>query len=247
LSDYTRMNDIAPLAQAGDPDAYDELIRLAYTLVGWIIKDRCLYLPRDSSSFEDLCQEGMIGVIEAVRDWDPAKVALWTSFAILCAERKLFTIVKNANRQMRQGQNEAWSLDKPQLNNKGEEVEGSRLDRLRLRDSSGMGVDPADAGTSNDVPALLEALQEGNSPLQRHAFMACMVRGQTYEVAAAEIGRHRKSIDNAIQRLKVRLTQKVAELATDQRFSPETRYLLGQVAEGRSTTQWRSKRAPHVA
>ena len=48
---------------------------------------------------EDIIQEGMIGLYKAIQSFDGNKQNSFKSFANMCIERQLITVVKSANRQ----------------------------------------------------------------------------------------------------------------------------------------------------
>ena len=48
---------------------------------------------------EDIIQEGMIGLIKAIRSFDGSKGASFSTFANLCIKRQLITAVKLSNRK----------------------------------------------------------------------------------------------------------------------------------------------------
>ena len=48
---------------------------------------------------EDLIQEGMIGLIKAVRDYDPDQGASFASFAELCVSRQMYSAIEASKRK----------------------------------------------------------------------------------------------------------------------------------------------------
>ena len=70
---------LARRIQAGDPDALDELVRHNLRLV-YKIAQR-YYTPDPGTEFDDLVQQGMVGLLEAARRYDPARNLRFTTFA----------------------------------------------------------------------------------------------------------------------------------------------------------------------
>ena len=46
---------------------------------------------------EDLLQEGMVGLIKAMREYDPGQTASFCTFAEVCIRRRLYTVLKSAS------------------------------------------------------------------------------------------------------------------------------------------------------
>ena len=69
------------------------------------------YLSDKGIDFNDLYQEGLIGLIGAVDSFKEQKDIKFSTFAFLCIKRKILTAVKNANRKKHSILNESYSLD----------------------------------------------------------------------------------------------------------------------------------------
>ena len=86
--------DLIPLAQRGDEQAMEALLKAYKPKVTAICREYFLV----GAAFDDLIQEGMIGLYKAIKAYEPGKVTL-NAFASLCIHRQLQTAVKNANRK----------------------------------------------------------------------------------------------------------------------------------------------------
>ena len=60
-------------------------------------KARAMYLFGGET--EDLIQEGMIGLIKAVRDFDPSAGNSFSSFAQLCISRQMYSAIEASKRK----------------------------------------------------------------------------------------------------------------------------------------------------
>ena len=69
---------------------------------------------------EDLVQEGMIGLLSAIRNFIPKKDVSFSSYAELCIKRRLFSAIKSANTQKNKPLNEGISLQYLQNENSKE-------------------------------------------------------------------------------------------------------------------------------
>ena len=82
-------------AKNHDEDAMEELLQ--------VFKPKVIAISREyfliGAEFDDLIQEGMIGLYKAINVYDEAKNHSFSAFASLCIHRQLQNAVKNANRK----------------------------------------------------------------------------------------------------------------------------------------------------
>ncbi|MBT9283141.1 RNA polymerase sporulation sigma factor SigH [Hydrogenibacillus schlegelii] len=195
-TDYEALSDEELVARihAGDRKATDRLIERYRGFVR--AKARPYFLV--GADRDDIVQEGMIGLYKAIRDYRPDRATSFRSFADLCITRQMLSAVKMATRQKHIPLNSSISLDRPV---RDEEAERTLLDVL----GDGGHLDPARLLIRReDVAALEEKMSEILSDLEKRVLMLYL-DGRSYEEIAADLGRHIKSIDNALQRVKRKL------------------------------------------
>lgn len=147
---------------------------------------------------EDIVQEGMIGLYKAIRDFDGKKLSSFRGFAELCITRQILTAIKMATRQKHIPLNSYVSLDKPIYD---EESERTLLDVL----TETKAIDPQELIINREKYGDLNIkLSELLSGLERKV-LHLYIEGRTYQEISIELDRHVKSIDNAIQRVKLKL------------------------------------------
>lgn len=237
MTTSTIINELAPAARQGDPDALDQLMRVARRYVGAMIARDGWYMQGAETA--DLLQEGMIGVVEALRDWNGA--GRFSPFMALCADRQIRQAVRIAGRVKHRMLTDARSLDKSFARTRGGGGDDPNadpiLDRLRLADGSGYGRDPASLLAEPDLVAeayeLLTDLRVGLTEWEEAMLDRFILGGQSYATAAAEMGMGPKSVDNALQRLRKKLRRRAAELATMKRWQGRSPELLAAAANSR--------------
>ena len=95
----------------------DQLVELAIT------KYKCIVLSKARGYFlagadkEDIIQEGMIGLVKAIRDYRPEREASFKGFAEICINRQIITAIKSATRQKHIPLNTYVSLSRPVYEN----------------------------------------------------------------------------------------------------------------------------------
>ena len=198
LPDYESMTDeeIVEIARVGDIDAQEYLINKYKNYVR--AKARTYFLLGGDK--EDLIQEGMIGMYKAIRDFRSDKLSSFRAFAELCITRQIIT----ATRQKHIPLNSYVSLNKP--------IYDEDSDRTLLDVITGNKVtDPEELIISREEFTEIETkMGELLSSLEWKVLMYYL-EGKSYQEIAEDLGRHVKSIDNALQRVKRKLEKYLAD------------------------------------
>ena len=150
---------------------------------------------------EDLIQEGMIGLFEAVRDYDSGRDASFRTFARLCVSRKMYSAIKLSGRKKHMPLNTYISIYNE---DDRRESEGSAVS---LQDVLPAGSDTEpESIILNQEKALeiSEAIERDLSPLEK-SVMDLFMTGMGYTEIARVLGRDEKSTDNALQRIRGKL------------------------------------------
>ncbi|MEA1960936.1 MAG: RNA polymerase sporulation sigma factor SigH [Bacillota bacterium] len=193
---YAEMTDeeIVELAQRGEQFAIEFLVDKYKNFVR--AKARSYFLI--GADREDIIQEGMIGLFKAIRDYKVDKLTSFRAFAELCITRQIITAIKTATRQKHIPLNSYISLNKPIYD---EESDRTLMDIL----STNKITNPEEIVISREEFVFIEQkMGEILSSLEWKVLMAYL-EGKSYQEIAAELKRHVKSIDNALQRVKRKL------------------------------------------
>ena len=190
-------------AQAGDGEALESLLNKYKNFVR--SKARSYFLI--GADHEDIVQEGMIGLYKAIRDFKPDKLSSFRAFAELCITRQIITAIKTATRQKHIPLNSYVSLNKPLYD---EESDRTLLDVIIESKAS----NPEELIISQeDLSAIRDKIDEVLSSLEQEV-LAAYLDGKSYQEIAQNLGRHVKSIDNALQRVKRKLEKFLEETET---------------------------------
>ncbi len=164
---------------------YKNFVRLkarAYFLIG--------------ADWDDLVQEGMIGLYKAIRDYQDNKQSSFRAFAELCITRQIITAIKTATRQKHLPLNSYVSLNSPVYFE--DESDRMLMDLL----SSAEIADPVDLVISGEeMQSMRTSFGEILSDLEAQV-LKLYIDGRSYQEIADDLNRHVKSIDNALQRVK---------------------------------------------
>ena len=183
--------DVVALCRTGDAVAVEYLLNKYKNFVR--SKARSYFLI--GADHEDIVQEGMIGLYKAIRDFRPEKLSSFRAFAELCITRQIITAIKTATRQKHIPLNSYVSLNKPLYD---EESDRTLLDVC----AEGHSTNPEELLISQeDLRGIHQKIDEVLSSLEQEV-LAAYLDGKSYQEISDELGRHVKSIDNALQRIK---------------------------------------------
>ncbi len=194
------MNDVAELAASGNVDAIEYIVNK----FRGSIKNKAKSYYISGADNDDLIQEGMIGLIKAIKDYSSDKNASFKTFAELCISRQIFTAVKAACCKKHLPLNSYVSLYKEIGDADGSEH--YLVDELDVLPEE----DPIDEIIrQEELDDASKALYERLSDFEMLVLSKYM-EGKDYQQIAAELNKTPKSVDNAIQRIK----QKAANAST---------------------------------
>ncbi len=174
------------MAASGDRDAEERLI-LRY---GYMVRAcaRPLFLAGGDS--EDLIQEGFLGLLDAIREFDGDRDAAFATFARVCIRNRLRSAIRSANRDKHLPLNASLSWES----------------------EAAVPAMPAPASPEEMVIAReeslegLERMRQSLSPLERKV-LDHYLDGLSYEEIARAVGKDVKGVDNAVQRIRRKLTR----------------------------------------
>lgn len=178
--------ELVTMTRSGISAAEEELVKRYFRLV--CAKTRRYYLTGWNN--EDFIQEGMMGLIRAIRCYDPQKNSSFAAYADLCIRRQLYSVLKKALTQ----------YDSPQYSHVS--LNDSTEDGVPSGQLADEGYNPEDSAINRDeLDRLFTALQDRLSRLEDEILRAYLAGESIQEIAEAT-GKSYKTVDNAIQRIR---------------------------------------------
>lgn len=154
---------------------------------------------------DDVIQEGMIGLYKAIMDYKSEKNASFHTFAQLCVVRQILSAVRVSSRLKHLPLNEYISLNHPVNDEDGKET--TMLDLL----PDPNGCSPEDILMSIEERKRLDKqIDTSLSPLERRV-LRLFLQGLDYIEIAEKIEKSPKSVDNALQRVKQKISRMLQE------------------------------------
>ena len=190
---YADMSDreIVSRAQRGENAAAEYMLYKYRNLVRTKVKSYFLV----GAEKEDLLQVGQIGLWQAIIDFRADKAISFPAFAKVCITRHIITAIKTATRQKQMPLNHSLSLESP---SEDPTTDWNLSDILPNLD----GADPEDMVLRNeDTKILHETLQQVLSDFEWHVLSGYQL-GKSYREIASELRCKTKSVDNALARIK---------------------------------------------
>jgi RNA polymerase sporulation-specific sigma factor len=179
----------------GDQAALDELIRKYTPLVRYIVRN---YYAR-FLEFEDLMQEGLIGLLHAINEYDCERFDVkFSSFAYICVIRKIYNIIKQINGNKHRVLNDAVSL----FNYVNLDETRMIVDVIASDDAD---VDPESVVENNFITERVDQVLKTHLSLLEYTVIRLLLAGYTYGDIEQEIGVSAKVIDNARTRVRLKL------------------------------------------
>ena len=188
--------EIILLAQNGDQMAVEFMTTKYFPYVR--NKSRAYFLVGGDG--EDIIQEGLIGLYEAIKDYSLGKQASFKTFMDICVTRQIMTAIKTASRQKHIPLNTYISLNKPLFH---EETDRNYMETFITSKRE----DPESLYL--DVEKTHEINEEIKKTLSRfeHQVLELYLQGASYYKIAEVLEKEEKAIDNAIQRIRRKLSR----------------------------------------
>ena len=196
-SEYVSLSDetLCKLSGAGDRAAEEYLVTRYYNLVRSCA--RPLFLAGGDS--EDLIQEGMLGLLHAIREYDNGKDASFHTFAEVCIRNRLYSALRAARRDKHTALNESVPLESPFFD--------SHSCPFGVSDPSQ--ADPEMLIIDRDYAAdFLERTRKHLSEFEAK-ILGFYLDGLSYQEIAEATGKSAKSVDNAVQRVRRKAAQQL--------------------------------------
>lgn len=179
-------------AVRGDSNAEEALLS-RYTRVVRMCARPFVLAGGDS---EDLIQEGMMGLLSAIRSYDAASNVSFKSYAELCVRNRIRSAVKSASRRKHLPLNS-----------------GVPLDDVLSEEFMPEAFLSYDRRTTEEQVLDKENEQELQSAFAKHlssleqTVLSLYLTGMSYGEMAVQTGKSEKSIDNAVQRIRRKLAR----------------------------------------
>ncbi|MCR5716922.1 MAG: sigma-70 family RNA polymerase sigma factor [Lachnospiraceae bacterium] len=196
MQDYSQYTDEELLVRLRDGE--EAIMDYLIGKYKGLVRKRTKSLFLLGADYDDLLQEGMIGLFKAIREYDFGRDASFYTFADLCITRQAYTAAASSNSKKHSFLNSYVSL----YEDGAESEEGREL----------LSVLAAPAASNPEkllidqesLEQLLEQIAQELSDLELQVLDLKLV-GMSYTEIARVLGKPEKAIDNALTRIKTKI------------------------------------------
>lgn len=198
-------DEIIVLIRGGDSYAMDYMLTKYKNLV----KNKAKALFLIGGDKEDLIQEGMIGLYKAIRDYSAEKDSSFYSFADLCISRQMYSAIKASNRKKNIPLNTYVSLYTPAYSENADFEEKETLADVVIQNKIS---NPEELVIDKESTSMLEYELVRHLSQFEKTVLDLYLHDYSYLQIADKLKKEPKSIDNALQRIRLKLNTVLKEL-----------------------------------
>lgn len=144
---------------------------------------------------EDLIQEGMIGLFQALEIYDMDSDLPFAALAERLIQARLIDAVRSGTRQKHKPLNESISLEAKSENPAGADSFNAQLNLPGVKNPEDKAI------AKEELEALHDFMQNKLSPMEARV-VSLLQRGLSYRETGNVLNKNVKSIDNAVQRIR---------------------------------------------
>lgn len=217
MDEFSKYNDeeLQHSAISGDEEAEEKLIRKYSRVVRALA--RPYFLAGGDS--EDLIQEGMLGLIAAIRTYNISAGASFKTYSVLCIKRRLLTAIRDAAGGKSVSLDDCLSLESPLFDeDQSQAAYAVREESMRIANLNADNLREPDLRIAN-LRGPEEIVIDREETDKFYAAFLCLLSGfeadvlgyyldgMSYREIAELTGRPVKAADNAVQRIRRKLAQ----------------------------------------
>lgn len=142
--------------------------------------------------YDDLYQEGMIGLLRAVRSYDAARNPNFEPYAVRCIRNRIFDVLRAQKKEKLSNQlvSDQWQV-------------------FAERSADGSLAGPEEAVLASESEQEIRENLSGLLSAFEASVLDSYLRGYTTSEIAHRLGRSAKSVDNAIRRIRCKLAHEL--------------------------------------
>ena len=175
------LSDEELVVLARENNGSDAVVELMNRVSGFIGYKAAQFANSDTHDKQDFYQQGLIGVIQAVRSYDAGKGVKFSTYACRCAINSMISLYEQQNKKS---------------------VPTVALEDLYSAETSADTYD--DLQSYEFVEEMASKIKSRLSDFER-TVLASYLRGESYAAIATQTSKPVKSIDNAVQRIRRKL------------------------------------------
>lgn len=200
--DFLDDGELLYMISDNNEEANEAIYKKYEPVISYYAKKYSSYTDGKGIDFNDLYQEGLIGLMQAIDKFKEQKDIKFSTFAFLCIKRKIISLVRDVNRKKHSALNDSYSIDYKQ------EDDTRSFDNI-LATSYGGIEDLLVNKEDNDY--LNKRVNEELSDFEKTVY-DLRLNNFSYEEISHILNKTQKSIDGALARIKVKIKNILDEI-----------------------------------
>ena len=200
--DFLDDGELLYMISDNNEEANEAIYKKYEPVISYYAKKYSSYIDGKGIDYNDLYQEGLIGLMQAIDKFKEQKDIKFSTFAFLCIKRKIISLVRDVNRKKHSALNDSYSIDYKQ------EDDTRSFDNI-LATSYGGIEDLLVNKEDNDY--LNKRVNEELSDFEKTVY-DLRLNNFSYEEISHILNKTQKSIDGALARIKVKIKNILDEI-----------------------------------
>ena len=195
-------SELLNLIKEESEEAKDILYEKYKYIIGLIIKKYTMSAKMLNIEYNDLYQEGMLGLSQAINNYSSHRNIKFSTFAFTCIERKIISAIKKANRKKHSILNESFSLDYT--------VEDNRESFENIIASPNENIEEM-LVLKEKKDYFVKKINDVLTPFEKKVY-ELKLNNYSYEQIADNLGKSYKSVESALFRVRIKLKKILKEM-----------------------------------
>lgn len=198
INNYNEFNDseLCMMIKENNEDAKDIMYSKYNYIITSILKKYIGIIKKLNLDYHDVYQEAMFGFLDAIDKYDENKDASIKTFISLCVTRRVNAAIIKASRVKRKIEQEALSIDYT--------YDDSNLPLQELISDKNANNPLEQMTKTEEINSIIKRIKSSLSSNEEEVFNL-MLNDLDYQQIAIILNKSPKSIDNAIQRIKMKV------------------------------------------
>ena len=189
-------NELLDLVKEENEEAKEKIYEKYAPIVEIKARNHFPKIKDKGYELNDLIQEGMVGISNAIRDYNDDKDTSFFTFASICIERQILTCIRDINRYKHQALNDSISIDE-EIKDSGRTLLDILSDKSNPNPEDSFIILEEHKELKNKIKTIL-------SEREREVF-DLRFEGFTYQEIAILLNMSRKAVDGTIFRIKQKI------------------------------------------
>lgn len=188
-------NELIELANENNEEAEKEIINKYDKVINKYVLNNLVWAKSSGLDEKDLYQEGLLGILYAIKNFDKEKNVTFYTYACLCIDTNIRSYIRSANRYKSKILNESLSLEKIL------EDEDVNLYNNLLKDEES---DPSIQIISKEENENFMNLLETTLTTFEKEVLKLRIEGLSNEEISIMLNKDKRSIENTISRIRTK-------------------------------------------